>query len=65
MTGSPPTGPARATASQGAPAPHPQGDGGNPPPLESVGDGHYVACHRARELSLRGVPDLDELPVGG
>jgi peptide/nickel transport system ATP-binding protein len=29
------------------------------PPLEDVGGGHWVACHRARELSLQGVPELD------
>jgi peptide/nickel transport system ATP-binding protein len=34
------------------------------PALEDVGGGHMVACHRARELSLRGVPDLNDLPVG-
>jgi peptide/nickel transport system ATP-binding protein len=33
------------------------------PMLEDVGGGHLVACHRARELSLRGVPDLDDLPM--
>jgi peptide/nickel transport system ATP-binding protein len=32
------------------------------PPLENVGGGHFVACHRARELTLRGVPDIDLLP---
>ena len=26
------------------------------PGLEEVGDSHFVSCHRARELSLRGVP---------
>jgi peptide/nickel transport system ATP-binding protein len=34
------------------------------PLLEDVGGGHLVACHRARELSLRGVPDLDDLTTG-
>ena len=33
------------------------------PPLEDVGGGHIVACHRAKELSLKGVPDLESLPV--
>ena len=31
------------------------------PELEDVGEGHYVACHRARELALRGVVSREEL----
>ncbi len=25
------------------------------PQLEAVGPGHFVACHRARDLTLRGI----------
>jgi peptide/nickel transport system ATP-binding protein len=28
-----------------------------PPPLEAIAPGHFVRCHRARELTLRGVGD--------
>jgi peptide/nickel transport system ATP-binding protein len=33
------------------------------PPLRDVGNEHWVACHFAEELSLKGVPRLAELPV--
>jgi peptide/nickel transport system ATP-binding protein len=29
------------------------------PPLEEVAPGHFVSCHRARELNLAGVPPSD------
>ena len=33
------------------------------PPLRDVGNEHWVACHFAEELTLRGVPRLGEIPV--
>ena len=33
------------------------------PDLRDVGDGHFVACHRADELTLRGVLSSEELEV--
>jgi len=33
------------------------------PPLRDVGGEHWVACHFAEELKLKGVPRLGELPV--
>jgi peptide/nickel transport system ATP-binding protein len=33
------------------------------PPLRDVGSEHWVACHFAEELSLKGVPRLGEIPV--
>jgi peptide/nickel transport system ATP-binding protein len=35
------------------------------PGLEEVEPNHFVACHRARELSLEGIPDEATLPVYG
>jgi peptide/nickel transport system ATP-binding protein len=33
------------------------------PPLRDVGDKHWVACHFAEELTLQGVPRLNEIPM--
>ncbi len=33
------------------------------PPLRDIGSEHWVACHFAEELSLKGVPRLEELSV--
>ena len=33
------------------------------PPLRDIGSEHWVACHFAEELSLKGVPRLAEIPV--
>jgi peptide/nickel transport system ATP-binding protein len=33
------------------------------PPLRDIGNEHWVACHFAEELSLKGIPQLAEIPV--
>jgi len=33
------------------------------PPLRNIGNEHWVACHFAEELKLKGVPRLGEIPV--
>jgi peptide/nickel transport system ATP-binding protein len=33
------------------------------PPLQDVGDEHFVACHFAKELSLQGVEPLNEIKL--